>query len=281
MNQSTDYEFVARTIGWLDAHWREQPTLAAVAEAVGVPEPQLQRVFTRWAGISPKRFLQYRTAEAAKRFLRTGPSVLDASWESGLSGGGRLHDLMVNVEAVTPGEYRRGGEGVELRYAFHESPFGECLIAESARGIAHLAFTAPVSRGEALARLRSDWPAATLREDAAGTRATAARVFETTRAGTPIALHVRGTNFQLRVWRALLEIPSGAVTSYGQLAEAVGAPRGARAVGGAVGSNPISYLIPCHRVLRADGEIGGYAWGVDRKRVMLFRELRPPARSAG
>lgn len=275
MNTTSDYELVGDAIRWIDANWREQPALSDAASALGLGEPQLQRLFTRWAGISPKRFLQYRTAEAAKRFLRVGPTVLDATWESGLSGPGRLYDLMVNVEAVTPGEYRRGGEGVTLRYAFHDSPFGECLIAESTRGIAHLAFTEPVSRKEALKRVRADWPAATLVEDSAATRSTARRVFETTRAARPIALHVRGTNFQLRVWRALLEIPEGAVTSYGQLAAVVGSPRGARAVGSAVGSNPISYLIPCHRVLRADGALGGYAWGVERKRAMLlFEDMR-------
>jgi AraC family transcriptional regulator, regulatory protein of adaptative response / methylated-DNA-[protein]-cysteine methyltransferase len=273
MPDPTDYTRIAAAIRHLDEHWREQPTLADLSAALGMEELALQRLFTRWAGISPKRFLQHRTAEAAKRFLREGPNVLDASWESGLSGPGRLHDLIVNAEAVTPGEYRRGGEGVGISYGFHESPFGECLVAQSSRGIVHLAFIDPVPRREALARLRSEWPAATIREDPRATSATASRVFTATRTGAPIALHVRGTNFQLKVWRALLAIPEGSFTNYGQLARAVGSPRGARAVGGAVGSNPISYLIPCHRVLRADGGLGGYAWGVDRKRVMVGYEV--------
>lgn len=272
MKLTSDYARIATAIRYLDDHWREQPTLADVAAAVELGELALQRLFTKWAGISPKRFLQYRTAQAATRLLRSGPNVLEATWESGLSGPGRLYDLIVNAEAVTPGQYRRGGEGVEIVFGFHDSPFGECLVAESPRGIVHIAFTDPVTRLEALERLRMEWPAATLGENAAATRATATRIFTATRSRAPIALHVRGTNFQLKVWRALLEIPEGSVVSYGRLAAAVGSPNGSRAIGGAVGSNPISYLIPCHRVLRADGALGGYAWGEDRKRAMVFRE---------
>lgn len=272
-NKTSDYERIGMAIQYLDEHWNEQPTLSDLAAAMGDNEFRLQRLFTRWAGISPKRFLQYRTAQAAKHFIRNGPNILNASWDSGLSGSGRLYDLIVNVEGVTPGEYRRGGAGVEIRYGFHDSLFGECLIAESARGIVHLAFISPVSRSDAIARIQSEWPEARLIEDQRGTRLSAERVFSATSSKSPVSLHVRGTNFQLKVWRALLEIPEGKLTTYGELARSVGSPKGARAVGGAVGSNPISFLIPCHRVLRASGALGGYAWGEERKRVMIFREM--------
>lgn len=230
-----------------------------------------------------------------QQLLRERRPVLEASYEAGLSGSGRLHDLIVNAEAVTPGELQRGGLGLTLRYGFHPTPFGECLIALTPRGICHLAFVGPVTRREALARLEHDWPLAPLHPDQNATRAAAAKAFPPPRGKVPaLSLHVKGTNFQLKVWRALLEIPAGEVTTYGALATKVGNPKASRAVGTAVGSNPVSYLIPCHRVIRASGELGGYAWGPDRKRVMLAREtqsvrfgtddgrklLTPPARSA-
>ena len=271
---TTDYARIERAIRFLDRKHATAPSLAAVAEHVGLSEAHFQRLFTRWAGISPKRFLQHRTAEVVKRLLRERRPLLDVSYEAGLSGPGRLHDLLVNAEAVTPGEYQRAGAGLEIRYGFHPTPFGECLIATTSRGICHLAFTHPVTRPEALARLAHDWPAATLRADQAGTRALAAQAFPPPGSApvSGLALHVKGTNFQLKVWRALLEIPSGSVTTYGDLARSIGDAKASRAVGTAVGSNPVSYLIPCHRVIRATGELGGYAWGPDRKRTMLSLE---------
>jgi AraC family transcriptional regulator of adaptative response/methylated-DNA-[protein]-cysteine methyltransferase len=200
-------------------------------------------------------------------------NVLDVSYEAGLSGPGRLHDLVVNAEAATPGELQRFGAGLTVRYGFHPTLFGECLIAVTPRGICHLAFVHPVSRREALARLRADWPKAELVPDQDGTRALAVAAFPAP--GAPraaLAIHVKGTNFQLKVWNALLQVGDGAVTTYGAIANAIGSPAASRAVGGAVGANPISYLIPCHRVIRASGELGGYAWGPDRKRVMLALE---------
>ena len=250
------------------------PSLAQVAKHVGLSESHFQRMFTRWAGISPKRFVQHRTAEVVKRLLREQRPVLEATYEAGLSGPGRLYDLVVNAEAVTPGELQRGGLGVTVSYGFHPTPFGECLIAVTPRGICHLAFVAPVTRKESLARLEHDWPLAHLVADQDATRGTATEAFPPPGSGKvpALALHVKGTNFQLKVWRALLEIPVGTVTTYGALASAIGEPKASRAVGTAVGSNPVSYLIPCHRVIRASGELGGYAWGVERKKVMIFKE---------
>lgn len=274
MESATDYSRIERAIRYLDRERSKAPSLADVAEHVGLSESHFQRMFTRWAGISPKRFVQYRTAEVVKRLLRERRPVLEATYEAGLSGPGRLHDLVINAEAVTPGELQRGGLGVTVRYGFHPTPFGECLLAVTPRGICHLAFVAPVSRTEALARLEHDWPLAQLLPDQAATRPYAAKAFPPPGSSErpALALHVKGTNFQLKVWKALLEIPVGDVTTYGGLAKSLGDAKASRAVGGAVGANPVSYLIPCHRVIRASGELGGYAWGVDRKRVMLAKE---------
>lgn len=274
MEASTDYARIERAIRYLDRERASTPSLADVAAHVGLSESHFQRMFTRWAGISPKRFVQYRTAEVVKRLLRERRPVLETTYEAGLSGPGRLHDLVVNAEAVTPGELQRGGLGVTVRYGFHPTPFGDCLIAVTPRGICHLAFVAPVSRDDALARLVHDWPLAQLVPDQAATRAAAAKAFPPpgSSALPSLALHVKGTNFQLKVWKALLEIPVGDVTTYGAIATKLGDPNASRAVGSAVGANPVSYLIPCHRVIRASGELGGYAWGVDRKRVMLALE---------
>lgn len=271
---STDYARIEKAIRFLDQERASAPSLAQVARHVGLSETHFQKLFTRWAGISPKRFVQHRTAEVVKQLLRERRPVLDVSYEAGLSGPGRLHDLLVNAEAVTPGEYQRGGEGVTVRYGFHPTPFGESLIAVTARGVCHLAFVHPMTRAQALERLRREWPAAELVADQDATRTAAAKAFPPPGSSRlpSLALHVKGTNFQLKVWRALLEVPAGSVTTYGEIAAAIGDPKAARAVGTAVGSNPVSYLIPCHRVIRSTGELGGYAWGPDRKRVMLALE---------
>lgn len=271
---NSDYARMERAIRYLDATRAEQPELADVAKHVGLSPAHFQRLFTRWAGISPKRFLQHRTAQVVKRLLRENHSVLDASYEAGLSGSSRLHDLIVNAEAVSPGEYQRAGEGLVVKFGFHPSPFGECLIAVTPRGICHLAFVNPVTRGETLERLKHDWPRAELRADQGATRAAVASAFPNgvSAKHSPLSLHIKGTNFQLKVWEALLKIPDGAVTTYGDIAASLNAPTASRAVGTAVGSNPVSWLIPCHRVIRASGELGGYAWGLDRKKVMLMKE---------
>lgn len=269
-----DYSRIEKAIRFLDRERAAAPSLAEAAAHVGLSETHFQKLFTRWAGISPKRFLQHRTAEVVKRLLREGRPVLEVSYEAGLSGPGRLHDLLVNAEAATPGEVQRAGAGVTVRFGFHPTPFGECLIGVTARGICHLAFVHPVSRTAALERMRKDWPEAELRPDQDATRTAVSTAFPPPGSAKrpSLSLHVKGTNFQLKVWRALLEIPPGQVTTYGDLAARVGNPKASRAVGTAVGGNPVSYLIPCHRVIRSTGELGGYAWGPDRKRVMLALE---------
>jgi AraC family transcriptional regulator of adaptative response/methylated-DNA-[protein]-cysteine methyltransferase len=264
-----DYERIARAISYLRRHATEQPDLAAAAQHVNLSEHHFQRLFTRWAGVSPKRFVQYLTVEHAKSRLAGSGSVLDLAGAVGLSGPGRLHDLFVTLEGMSPGEYRAGGAGLAIRYGVHESPFGPALVAVTARGICGLHFVD--DNGDGSGKLRRVWPEAELRQDAAGTAPVADRIFRplSSNAGRPLALLVKGSNFQLQVWRALLELPLGSITSYGLIAARIGAPGSARAVGGAVGANPIAWLIPCHRVIRESGALGGYRWGTDRKAAML------------
>jgi len=272
---NSDGARVARAIRYLDENRREQPDLAEVAGAVGLSEHHFQRLFRRWAGVSPKRFLQYITAEHARRLLDGSRCVLDAALEAGLSGPGRLHDLTVNVHALTPWEVRRRGDGLSMRYGYHPSPFGECLLVETDRGISGLAFVTEAGRQEARNDLAGRWPRAEMIRADRATRATAQRVF----AGTGgIALDIRGTNFQIRVWEALLRVPEGALTTYSGLARDLGAPKAARAVGSAVALNPVSFLIPCHRVIRSTGVFGNYRWGAARKKAMVGREAAMAAR---
>jgi AraC family transcriptional regulator of adaptative response/methylated-DNA-[protein]-cysteine methyltransferase len=278
MNENRDYRRIAAAIDYIATHYREQPDLATVARAVHLSPHHFNRLFRRWAGITPKQFLKIVTLGAAKRSLDAERNVFDAALESGLSGPGRLHDLFVTIEAMTPGEFRTGGRGLQIAWGWNESPFGDCLIAMTSRGICHLGF---YDSGVAAARreLEELWPAAELVRDQPGTAAFAARVFKPrSAAGGALPLHLGGTNFQLQVWRALLQIPAGETQSYGALAAEIGSPSAARAVGSAVGANPVAYLIPCHRVLRRGGGIGGYRWGVSRKRAMLALEsLQFPA----
>jgi len=264
----SDAARVERAIRYLEARTGEQPTLAETAAAVGLSEFHFQRLFRRWAGVSPKRFLQFLTAEHARRLLDGSRSVLEAAWDSGLSGPGRLHDLTVSVHALSPGEMQRGGEGVAVRYGFHPSPFGECMLALTDRGVCGLAFVTDLGREETLDDLRERWPRADILRDTAATSGAAERIFAGD--GDPAAaLHLKGTNFQIRVWEALLRVPEGALTTYADLARAVGVPKGARAVGSAVARNPISFLIPCHRVIRSTGVFGSYRWGSARKKAMI------------
>jgi AraC family transcriptional regulator of adaptative response/methylated-DNA-[protein]-cysteine methyltransferase len=272
----SDYARIERVIAYLEGHYREQPTLAALAAQVGLGPHHFQRLFRRWAGVSPKRFVQQLTAAEARRRLEASRPVLQTAFACGLSGAGRLHDLSVAIHAATPGEIARGGAGLTVRWGAHDSPFGRCLVAITDRGVSHLEFLVDVD-GDAraiLARVRRAWPRAAWREDAAVTGNVVERVFAPVRRGgdPALALHVRGTNFQVRVWQALLRVPPGALTTYGDLAARIGSPRGARAVGRAVGANPVAYLIPCHRVIRRTGALGDYRWGVGRKRTMVERE---------
>ena len=275
-----DYVVVERAIRFIEAHARKQPSLAEVADHVGASESHLQRVFTRWAGISPKRFLQYLTHEHCRQLLRESRSVLDATYEAGLSSPGRLHDLFVKVEGVTPGEFKTAGAGIEIAWGIHESPFGDCLIATTPRGVVSVVFTSEGGPDRAVESLRSQWAGATITENPSRTAEIADRIFDLVPATptTPIRLLLRGTNFQINVWKALLKIPSGAVASYEDLAAMANVPGAPRAVGNAVGANPISYLIPCHRVIRKSGDFGNYGGGPARKKAMLVWES---ARSRG
>lgn len=265
-----DYERIRDAIRFLEANAERQPDLEELAAHLELSPSYCQRVFTRWAGVSPKRFLQFLTVEHAKSLLRRSASVLDTSFEVGLSGPGRLHDLFVATEAVTPGEYKQFGAGLEVRWGIHPSPFGDCLVAETERGICHLSFgdgdLAPNRE-----RLAHDWHRSKLVRDQEGTSETARRAFESAEPAAP-RLILKGTNFQIRVWRALLEIPPGTLLSYGDLAARLGRPSATRAVASAVGANPVAYLVPCHRVLRNSGAMGGYAWGTERKRALIAWE---------
>ena len=265
-----DYGFalVGRLLTWLSENYREQPTLEQIAAEAGLSAFHLQRLFTRYVGVSPKKYVQYLTLEHAKRALGESQSVLDVAFEIGLSGAGRLHDLFVTHEAVTPGDWKRRGEGLELRYGWHDSPFGECLIVVGARGVCGLAFNGIGDRAATLADLRGSLDAANMVEDFEATHPHAEAAF----GKGDVHLMLRGTSFQLKVWEALLRIPEGAVLTYSDLAERIGAPGSARAVAGAVARNPVSWLIPCHRVIRNGGSISGYRWHPDKKRLILAWE---------
>ncbi|QRK10467.1 methylated-DNA--[protein]-cysteine S-methyltransferase [Archangium violaceum] len=271
---TSDYARIEQAILYLDAHAREQPSLDDVAAHVGLSPFHFQRLFTRWAGISPKRFLQVHTLVSARRLLAERHSVLDTSYAVGLSGGGRLHELFVTLTAMTPGEFKQGGEGLTVRYGIHPSPFGDCLIATCERGICGLHFLSDESAEEALVSLRAQWPRATFVESRDATAAWAERIFPSRppREPTPLSVLVKGTPFQVQVWQALLRISPGHVATYEDIARSIGNPNAVRAVGSAVGDNPVALLIPCHRVLRKTGAFGDYRWGPARKKVMLAWE---------
>jgi AraC family transcriptional regulator, regulatory protein of adaptative response / methylated-DNA-[protein]-cysteine methyltransferase len=269
---SSDYARIETAIHYLEKNFRRQPALAEVAAQLGLSEFHFQRLFQRWAGISPKRFLQCLSAGYAQDLLKQSASLLDVAYDTGLSSPSRLHGLFVTLHAVTPAEWRAGGEGVEIRYGLHATPFGRCLLALTEKGICHLSFV-DGEDAPALAELRAHLPGARLQADADGTRAMVERIFSRTPAqGTPLHLWVRGSNFQAKVWQALLRIPAGALASYGDIAAMLGTPQAARAVGSAVARNHIAYLIPCHRVIRGTGVIGDYRWGTARKKAVLAWE---------
>lgn len=267
MNTS-DADRVAQAIGFLDANYRSQPSLDEVAGAVGLSPFHFQRLFRRWAGVTPKRFLQFLTLEHAKAALAEGRSVLETSWDVGLSGPGRLHDLFVAVEAVTPGEFKQRGAGLTVKYGYADSPFGRVLTGLTDRGLCGLTFTDKRDDQDAVSRLKRRWPGATLVRESGAARDIARRVFGKEEGGR-LTLDLKGTNFQIKVWEALLRIPSGTLVTYGDVARAIGHPRAHRAVGTAVGANPIAYLIPCHRVIKSTGAFGNYAGGAVRKKAMI------------
>lgn len=267
----SDYERIARAIRFLEEHRDEQPGLARVASELGLSPSHFHRLFVKWAGATPKDFLQCLTLADARERLRRGASVLASSLDSGLSGPGRLHDLCVSLEAATPGEIKSGGAGLNIRFGVTGSPFGRCLIAETQRGICHLSFFEN-DEEISIQQLQHEWPVADHQRADDHAARISKHIFQSIDSTRHWRLHVRGTSFQLRVWRALLEIPAGSLVSYGLLARAAGNPRAARATGSAVGRNDISFLIPCHRVIRETGVCGHYRWGAVRKQAMLAWE---------
>lgn len=278
-----DYERVASVIRFLDRHHTEQPDLNQLASAVGLSPFHFHRLFSSWAGVTPKDFLQCLTIEHVKQLLQDGHNVFDAALDSGLSGPGRLHDLCVTLEAASPGEMKSGGAGMQVDYGFADTPFGEALIAETKRGICHLTFVGVRGGDGARELLKSEWPNAKLVRNDSRVAELGSTIFDSGTKSTsrrPLRAFVRGTPFQLRVWRALLRIPTGSLTTYGRLAEAIGQSKAARAVGSAVGANPISFIIPCHRVIRETGALGNYGGGRIRKQVMVGWELAPRSSSA-
>jgi AraC family transcriptional regulator of adaptative response/methylated-DNA-[protein]-cysteine methyltransferase len=266
-----DYDVVRCAVAYISEHWRSQPEIEAIAHAAGVTPDELHHLFRRWAGLTPKAFLQAITLDHARRLLRESASVLDAAYEVGLSGPGRLHDLFVTHEAMSPGEWKAGGAGLTLSYGFHRSPFGIALLVATDRGLAGLGFADPGEERKALDDMRRRWPGAEFREDTAGTAALAQRVFEPKlwQRDCPLRVVMIGTDFEVRVWEALLKIPMGRATTYSDIAARLDAPKAARAVGAAVGKNPISFVVPCHRVFGKSGDLTGYHWGLTRKRAML------------
>ena len=268
---AADYEVVRRAIGYIRNHWREQPEIEAIADAASVTPTELHHLFRRWAGLSPKAFLQALTLDRARQLLRDSASVLDASYEVGLSGPGRLHDLFVTHEAMSPGEWKAGGAGMTLAYGFHPSPFGTAIVIASGRGLAGLAFADPGEEHAALADMQRRWPRASYVEDRAGTSALAQRIFDTRlwRADQPLRVVLIGTDFEVRVWETLLKIPMGRAVCYSDIAARINSPKASRAVGAAVGKNPISFVVPCHRALGKGGTLTGYHWGITRKQAML------------
>jgi AraC family transcriptional regulator of adaptative response/methylated-DNA-[protein]-cysteine methyltransferase len=286
----SDYDTVRRILSYITHHWREQPTIEAIAEAAGATPTDVHHLFRRWCGLTPKAFLQAITLDNAKGLLAASASILDTSYEVGLSGPGRLHDLFVTHEAMSPGEWKAGGGGLRLSYGFHPSPFGEALIVVTERGLAGLGWVSSSldggkvvgGRAEALADMMRRWPHADYHFDPQATKPYAARIFEPQSWSPQVPLRVVliGTDFEVRVWETLLRIPVGCATTYGDVAEHIGKPSAARAVGAAVGKNPISFVVPCHRVIGKSGALTGYHWGLTRKRAILGWEAGQVAGTA-
>ena len=267
---SQHYQLIEQAIQYIETNLNRQPDLDEIAAACGLSEYHFQRIFTRWAGISPKRFMQFLTKEHAKELLARSGNLLDTTHQVGLSSLGRLHDLFITTEAVTPGEYRSHGAGLTIHYGLHPTPFGRCLIAATERGICHLSFV-QTGEGAAIDQLAAEWREAGMTEDHRSTAPLVSHIFSGS--GTPLKLHLRGTNFQIKVWEALLNIPAGGVTTYEQIAGRIGSPKAVRAVGTAVGHNPVAVLIPCHRVIRKAGGFGNYRYGTARKKALLAMEF--------
>lgn len=263
----TDYERIKKAIEFIHANFQQQPDLDQVAKEVYLSPFHFQRLFKDWAGVSPKKFLQYISLQHAKKLLQQH-TVSDTAFETGLSGTGRLHDLFINIEGMTPGEYKNGGEQLHINYSFAESPFGNIIVASTAKGICHLAFAD--DENEALKQLRLQFPNATFRQVVDTIQQNALFIFtQDWKDLSKIKLHLKGTQFQLKVWEALLKIPMGDVSTYSGIANTINNPNASRAVGTAIGDNPVAFLIPCHRVIRSTGDFGKYHWGSIRKTAML------------
>jgi AraC family transcriptional regulator of adaptative response/methylated-DNA-[protein]-cysteine methyltransferase len=267
--QTINFNRIAEAIGYIKQNFKEQPNLEAVAEKVHLSPHHFQRMFTDWAGVSPKKFLQYISVEHAKSVLKEKEATLfDAAHETGLSGTGRLHDLFVNIEGMTPGEFKNGGESLAINYSYAESPFGDILVASTSKGICHMAFAD--SEQEALSALQNKFPNAQYKQMVDLIQQNALYIFtHDWKKVNTIKLHLKGTEFQLKVWEALLKVPMGKLSTYGSIAEEIKNPSASRAVGTAIGSNPVAFLIPCHRVIQSTGVFGGYMWGPTRKTAMI------------
>lgn len=271
-----------KVLAYLTQHTQKQPSLEELAKVAGMSPYHFQRRFTSWVGISPKSYLQCLTLENAKMILQQGKSIMDVAFDSGLSGPGRLHDLCIKLDAATPGEIKSGGKGIVIKYGFGPTPFGECLLANSARGICNLAFVDTAQHNKALTDLKELWPAATLVSQTHDIRLLIEKIFNPEQHSNRLTLraYVSATRFQIQVWRALIKIPEGKFISYGDLAKNINQPRSARAVGNAVAANPLAYLIPCHRVIRNSGIIGNYRWGTQRKKALIVNEVAATIRPA-
>jgi AraC family transcriptional regulator of adaptative response/methylated-DNA-[protein]-cysteine methyltransferase len=278
----SDYSYVKKALGFISENWREQPSLDTIASEVKLSPSHLQRVFTRWAGISPKEFLQALTLDHARAMLRDSASILDTAYEVGLSGPSRLHDLFVTHEGMTPGNFKAKGRGLTIYYAFHPSPFGSALLMVTEQGLSGLAFADEGDERKVLADMMSRWPAARYLEDSARTAPYAARIFnpDSYRPDRPLRVVLIGSDFEIKVWETLLRIPIGKATTYSDIAAHLGKPAAARAVGSAVGKNPVSFVVPCHRVLGRSGGLCGYHWGLTRKRAILGWEAALLTRAA-
>lgn len=269
--QTEDYKRIEKAIQFIEANFKSRPTLDRIAGSVHLSKYHFDRLFKRWAGISPIQFLQYLTLDDIKQRLAESKSLLETSLDAGLSGPGRLHDLFVNFEAMTPGDFKKQGVGLQIAYGFCDSPFGECLLASTHRGICYLGFVASGKQSETFAQLRDTWPGSTFIESPATACPIVNDIFRIDRRkrSQPFNLQIRGTNFQIQVWKALLRIPNGCVVSYQDIAAYIGHPKSFRAVGNAVAINPVAYLIPCHRVIAKSGKIHQYRWGTARKMALI------------
>jgi len=265
---NSDYQRIAEAIDFINANADQQPSLEVIAAQLNLSPFHFQRLFSRWAGVTPKKYLQILTVERAKQLLAEAQPLLAVANEIGLSGTSRLHDHFVQLEAVTPGEFKSGGAGLTIDYGVYNSPFGNIFVAATARGICKLSFIDQDKVELHIDDLQRRWPKASLRNQNSDRLKIIESLFTHQELKRPLSLHVTGTNFQVSVWRALLQIPAGALTSYTQIADAVDRPKAARAVGTAIGSNPVAFFIPCHRVLQQSGNIGGYLWGTTRKHAM-------------